>query len=346
MRAIRYERFGGPVAVVEVPDPTPEPDGAVVEVALTGLCRSDFHAWAGHDGDVVLPCVPGHEYAGTVRAAPADPALVGRRVVVPFVCACGSCPECRRGAGQICRAQRQPGFTDPGSFARFVAVPHARVNVVPLPDDVSDAAAAALGCRFATAWRALESVARLRPGESVAIYGGGGVGLAAVMIARALGAHPLVVDISAGALRAATALGATAIHAEPTEDPDEIAAAVLAHCPDGTGCGVDALGSPVLAAASLTGLRRGGRHVQVGLLDRPWTALPLGLVVARELRVLGSHGMAASDYPDLLAAVVAGTVRPDRLVTETMSLAQAAAALPAMAGAGGPGGIRLIDPAR
>lgn len=171
MRALRYDTFGGALQVVEIPDPTPEPDGAVIEVALTGLCRSDFHAWTGHDADVVLPCIPGHEYAGVVRAAPSDPDLVGRRVVVPFVCACGACPECRRGSGQICRTQRQPGFTDPGSFAQFVAVPHARVNLVPLPDAVSDLAAAALGCRFATAWRALlplPDCGRVRPSPCMA----------------------------------------------------------------------------------------------------------------------------------------------------------------------------------
>ena len=127
MRALQYDEFGGRIRVVERPDPVAPHGGAVIRVARTGLCRSDFHGWRGHDSDTVLRCVPGHEFTGTVIEAPEDPALLGRRVIVPFVLACGTCSECTAGAAQVCRAQRQPGLTDPGSFAEALAIPQARV---------------------------------------------------------------------------------------------------------------------------------------------------------------------------------------------------------------------------
>lgn len=346
MRALQYTSVAGPVHVVDLPVPAPEQDGALISVTRTGLCRSDWHGWQGHDSDTVLPCVPGHEFTGTVVEAPADPGLVGSRVVVPFVMACGRCPECVRGSAQICRAQRQPGFTDPGSFAEFVAVPAAAVNVVPLPDEVTDDAAAALGCRVATAWRALTAVAQVEPGESVLILGAGGVGLAAVQIAQALGATPIATDISAHALSIAESLGAQTVSLTPHDSEEEIAGQVRTAYPEGVDVSVDALGSPALAAAGVLALRRGGRHVQVGLLDAPRTPLPLGRIIAHEIALLGSHGMAASDYPALLDAVAAGRLDPAALVTATLDLAQAATALVTMTDPGAPRGIRLIDPTR
>ena len=132
--------------VADVDDPTPAPHGVVVAVEATGVCRSDWHAWQGHDDDVVLPHVPGHELAGTVAAVGADVRnwRVGDRVTTPFVTACGTCPECAAGAQQVCRAQTQPGFTGWGSFAELVALDHADVNLVALPEGFSASSAAAL----------------------------------------------------------------------------------------------------------------------------------------------------------------------------------------------------------
>ncbi len=344
MRALRYESFGGPVTIEDLPEPTPTAQDAIVEVTRTGLCRSDYRAWMGEDSDVVLPCTPGHEYTGIVRAAPSLPHLVGRRVVVPFVIACGDCPECQHGNGQICRFQRQPGFTDPGSFAEFVLVPRARINLVPLPDGIGDDAAASLGCRFATAWRALTGVAGIRPGESVAVFGAGGVGLAVVMIASAMDAEVIAVDVNDEALALADRLGAHVVPVGTRHRPSDIADQVREILPDGANIGIDAVGSTALATASLLSLRRRGRHVQVGLMNGSTASLPIGDIVARELVVLGSHGMAASDYPELLAHVEAGRLQPQQLVTGTVGLAGAASALVGMGSSGQPSGIRLIDP--
>ena len=211
MRAVVYEAFGRMPSVETVPDPEPAPHGAVVRIAASGLCRSDWHGWMGHDPDIrAFPHVPGHELAGVVEAVGAEVARwrPGDRVTVPFVCACGSCAQCLAGDHQICDRQTQPGFTHWGSFAELVALDWADVNLVALPDAVDAAAAAGLGCRFATAYRAVVQVGRLQPGEWVAVHGCGGVGLSAVMIAAALGARVLAVDVSDAALEAARAAGA------------------------------------------------------------------------------------------------------------------------------------------
>ncbi|MEY2635273.1 MAG: alcohol dehydrogenase, partial [Actinomycetota bacterium] len=151
MRALVYSQFGGVPAVQQVAMPTPADDGVVISVQATGLCRSDWHGWFGHDSDVKLPHVGGHEYAGVISAVGADVnrLKVGDRVTVPFVCGCGSCEFCLSGNAQVCPHQKQPGFDLWGSFAEYVAVPWADFNVVKLPDEVSFDVAAGLGCRFA-----------------------------------------------------------------------------------------------------------------------------------------------------------------------------------------------------
>src|SRR3954463_2517657 len=210
MRALCFEAFGGPLTVRDLPAPDPAPDGVVVEGAAGGICRSDWHAWQGHDPDVVLPHVPGHEPAGTVAAVGADVRRwrVGDRVTVPFVNACGRCAQCAAGEHQVCPHQTQPGFTHWGSLAQYVALDAADVNLVALPDGLPMTPAATLGCRYATAFRAVVQVAGVRPGEWVAVHGCGGVGLSAVQIAAAAGARVVAVDVNPAALELARALGA------------------------------------------------------------------------------------------------------------------------------------------
>lgn len=286
MRALVIEEFGRPGEVREVPRPDPAPDGAVVQVEATGVCRSDWHAWQGHDDGVPLPFVPGHEFAGTVVAvgSDVDRAWIGRRVTAPFVCACGTCPTCAAGEHQVCPNQEQPGFTHDGSFAEFVAIRHARTNLVALPDEVSFDVAATLGCRYATAWRAVHRRARVVAGERVAVYGCGGLGLSAVIIASRAGAEVTAVDASPQALELATRLGAARTAGSAVPDMH-----VALECS----------GHPGLADAAIRALRRRGRHVQIGLL--PGGAhVSMDAVIAGELDVLGSHGLAAHEYPELL----------------------------------------------
>lgn len=345
MRAVVFEQYGEPAEVREVPDPEPAEHGAVVRVEATGLCRSDWHGWMGHDPDIRLPHVPGHELAGVVEAV--GPRVtgwrLGDRVTVPFVCACGGCPSCAAGDQQVCERQTQPGFHHWGSFAQYVALDHADVNLVVVPDGMSFATAASLGCRFATAFRAVVQQGRVSAGEWVAVHGCGGVGLSAVMIAAASGARVVAVDVSPRALDLARKFGAAEC-VDATHLPDT-AAAVLDLTGGGAHLSLDALGSASTCSASVNGLRRRGRHVQVGLLPSPdgTSPVPMARVIALELELLGSHGMAAHTYPAMLELVRAGVLRPDLLVTSTIPLDAAPAALAAMDTAPG-AGVTVVEP--
>ncbi|BBB02169.1 putative alcohol dehydrogenase [Actinacidiphila reveromycinica] len=345
MRAVVFEEFGRLAAVREVADPEPPPGGAVVRVAATGLCRSDWHAWRGHDDSVTLPHVPGHEFAGEVVAVGAAVRGVraGARVTAPFVHACGRCASCARGDQQVCARQEQPGFTYWGSYAEFVVVRRADVNLVELPADLPCATAASLGCRFATAYRAVVAQGRVRPGEWVAVHGCGGVGLSAVMVAVAGGARVVAVDPSPQALRLAAEFGAAACLV-PGPTAEATAEAVREATGGGAHVSLDALGSAVTCAASVAGLRARGRHVQVGLLAAGAVEVPMGRVLALELELLGSHGMAAHAYPEMLRQVSAGVLRPELLVRSVIGLSEAPAAMAAMS-EGSPTGITVIAPA-
>ncbi|WP_432535981.1 zinc-dependent alcohol dehydrogenase family protein [Kineococcus arenarius] len=321
MRAVLVERFGVLPRLTQVPDPAPAPHGVVVAVEATGVCRSDWHAWQGHDEDVVLPHVPGHELAGTVVAVGGSVRgwQPGDRVTTPFVTACGTCPECAAGEQQVCRAQTQPGFTGWGSFAELVALDHADVNLVRLRDDLPSSAAAALGCRVATAFRAVSDVGRVRPGEFVAVHGCGGVGLSAVAIATAAGARVVATDPSPAARALAASFGAERV-VDPADGP--VAAAVEHLTGGGAHVSIDAVGLPATCEASVRCLRRRGRHVQVGLLPTAAgrASVPMDRVIALELQVLGSHGMAAHDYPRLLSLVTSGAFPLARLVGRELPL--------------------------
>jgi len=345
MRAMVMDAVNEPLAVRDVAAPVPPPGGVVVEVHATGLCRSDWHAWAGHES-IALPHVPGHELAGVVAAVGDGVGrwCVGDRVTVPFVCGCGRCEWCRRGEAQVCPDQQQPGFTHWGSFAERVALHAADVNLVGIPPSVSFESAAALGCRFATAYRALTARARVAAGEWVVVVGAGGVGLSAVMIGRALGARVIAVDRAAEALDAASGVGAE--HTVLADGAD-VPAAVHRLTDGGAHVSVDAVGSAPTCADGVLSLRRRGRHVQVGLLPTPsgLSPVPMARAIAWELDLLGSHGMAAADYPPMLALIESGALRPHDLVGRTVDLEEAARMLPGL-GEHSSAGITVVDPRR
>jgi alcohol dehydrogenase len=313
--------------------------------------------------------VPGHEFAGTVHSL--GPGVtgfeVGERVTAPFVYACGVCDPCRRGDQNVCLDQRQPGFTRWGSFAEYVVLERAAVNLVRLPEQVGFGSAAVLGCRFGTAFRAITTVGAVRAGEWVVVHGCGGVGLSAVMIAAAAGARVLAVDVAPAALELAKAVGAELtldardpagtgeiggtggagpVKAGPVED-SALVSAIRELTDGGAHLSIDALGSAATCAASIAGLRTRGRHVQVGLLPPALglPAVPMHLVVGRELQIFGSHGLAAHAYPQLLALIASGQMHPERLITGIIGLDQAGAVLATM-GDTPPTGITMVYPGR
>ncbi|MBO3737401.1 alcohol dehydrogenase catalytic domain-containing protein [Actinoplanes flavus] len=344
MHAVIFDVIQGRPEVREVPEPKAPPGGVVVRVAATGMCRSDWHAWAGHD-EITLPHVPGHELAGVIAEVAPEVTRwrVGDRVTVPFVCGCGRCAWCRSGQAQVCPDQEQPGFTHWGSFAEYVALHAADTNLVAVPDGVDFAAAASLGCRFATAYRALAGRARLAEGEWVTVVGSGGVGLSAVMIARALGGRVIAVDRNPEALAVAAALGAE--HTLLTDGTD-VPATVAGLTGGGSHVAVDAVGSEQTCADAVLSLRRRGRHVQVGLLPPVdgHPRVPMARVIGWELDVLGSHGMAAADYPAMMALIEQGALAPQRLIERTIGLTEAAGLLPRFDNAT-VAGMTMIDPA-
>lgn len=344
MRAAYFTEYQGPIEIQHVPDPTPSNDGVVIRVGATGLCRSDWHGWMGHDSDVTLPHVPGHEFAGTVVAVGKDIRRwkEGDRVTVPFVSGCGHCPECHSGNHQVCDNQFQPGFTHWGSFAEYVAIDYADTNLVALPDDMDFATAASLGCRFATSFRGVIDQGKLVAGQTVAVHGAGGVGLSAIMIAVAAGAFVIAVDIDDAKLAFARELGANVtLNASKTDD---IPAAIREVTKGGVHMSIDALGSAQTCFASVSSLRKRGKHIQIGLMtgDHAHAAVPMDRVVAHELEILGSHGMQAFRYDAMIGMITTGKLAPQKLIGERVTLAEGATALMNMDSFAGTG-VTVID---
>jgi alcohol dehydrogenase len=276
----------------------------------------------GHDPDISLPHVPGHELAGVIEAIGKEVARwkIGDRVTLPFVCGCGYCPQCVSGNHQVCDHQFQPGFTHWGSFAEYVAIDYADVNLVRLPDEMNFITAASLGCRFVTSFRAIVDQGKVSAGQWVAVHGCGGVGLSAIMIASALGANVVAIDISDEKLNLARSIGANAtVNITQTKNVVEC---IVDLTEGGAHVSVDALGSPATCFNSVANLRKRGKHIQVGLMlaDQRHPAVPMDKVIANELEILGSHGIQAHKYSVLLEMIKAGKVFPEKLIGKTISL--------------------------
>ena len=342
MKAIYYEQFKGPVSLETLPDPTPIAGGVVLKVEATGLCRSDWHGWMGHDADIKLPHVPGHELAGTIieLGKGVSQFKIGDRVTVPFVGGCGNCEQCHSGNQQVCDFQFQPGFTHWGSFAEYVGIHYAETNLVKLPDAISFETAASLGCRFITSFRAVVHQGQVKEDEWVAVHGCGGVGLSAIMIAKAFGAKVIAVDINNDALNLAKEIGAdyciNSLEVNPVEAVKDLSQG-------GAHVSLDALGNRITAYNSVANLRKRGKHIQVGLLagDDFEPRLPMQLVVANELEIIGSHGMQAHAYPEMMQLIESGKLRPEMMIQNRIGLEDICELLPKI-GTGGQVGVSVV----
>lgn len=322
MRAAVYEEFQKPLTIQNVSEPKPRPNGMVLQVKACGICRSDWHGWMGNDPDISLPHVPGHELSGVIEEVGSDVKnwKRGDRVTLPFVCGCGHCPQCLSGNHQICDFQFQPGFTDWGAFAEYVAVDYADVNLVKLPDEIDFVTASSLGCRFITSFRAVVQQGKVSGGEWVAIHGCGGVGLSAIMIAAAVGANVVAIDIADEKLEFARTIGAAAVVNGKT--CANVSEAVKVMTNGGAHVSIDALGNPETCFNSISSLRKRGRHIQVGLMEAEHrhVKIPMDLVIARELEILGSHGMQAYKYGEMLEMIKKKKLQPEKLIGKTVSL--------------------------
>ena len=325
MRAAIYERFQQPLSIANVPDPRPTDDGVVIAVKACGICRSDWHGWMGNDPDIKLPHVPGHELAGVIESVGSNVRNFrrGEQVTVPFVCGCGACRECLSGNHQVCDRQFQPGFTAWGAFAEYVAIEYADTNLVRLPEDIDFVTASSLGCRFITSFRAVKDQGGVESGQRVAVWGCGGVGLSAIMIAKSLGATVIAVDIADDKLDLAKSIGADVVLNSTTVR--DAAAAVRDLSDGGPHVSIEALGHPQIVVDSVSCLRKRGKHVQIGIMEagQHRTAIPMDLVIGRELEILGSHGMQAHRYPEMFEMIRDGRLEPAKLVGKVVSLEKA-----------------------
>jgi alcohol dehydrogenase len=322
MKAAIFRKFQGEITIEQLTDPDLRPGGAIIKVLATGLCRSDWHGWMGHDPDIQLPHVPGHELAGEIVAL--DKKIkhfsIGDRVTVPFVCGCGKCIYCKEGNQQVCNHQSQPGFTHWGSFAEYVHIDYADANLVKIPKAINNETAAVLGCRFVTSFRALVHQGQITNNQYIAIHGCGGIGLSAVMIAQAFGAKIIAIDINNENLQLASNLGAShVINARETED---IIQEIHDLSKGGVHISIDALGSDITALNSIQSLRKRGKHIQIGLMTGKHKSIqvPMDKVLANELEIIGSHGMQAHKYPEMLEMIVDGRMDPSLLIAKTIGL--------------------------
>ena len=331
MKAALYNAFQGQISIASVSDPSPSEFGVVIKVVASGLCLSDWHGWMGHDPDIALPHVPGHELAGKIVAVGKEVKnwIEGQRVTVPFVGGCGACTYCLEGNQQVCDYQFQPGFTVWGSFAEYVAIDYADENLVVLPDDMKYLEAAALGCRFITAYRGVKEQGKLTSDQTIAVHGCGGVGLSAIQIAKGIGAKVFAVDISDEKCKLASDLGADfTINA----NKNDAVQAVKELSGGGVHVSIDALGHTTTCLNSISGLRKCGKHIQIGLMasSHATPPIPMSLVVANELEILGSHGMQSHKYGEMFDFMKATRINLGKMITKTIPLEEVPVHLPEM----------------
>jgi D-arabinose 1-dehydrogenase-like Zn-dependent alcohol dehydrogenase len=347
MKAAVVERYGEPLVTKEVPDPTPGPQDAVIRVEVEGICRTDWHLWRGEWEWVglkpALPIILGHEMTGVIEAVGSEVKRhkQGERVMVPVVEGCGYCESCLSGRSNLCWTPNLPGMTHDGGYGRLAKVLNADFNLIPLPDSVSFEAASAMGCRFPTAWRAVRDQGRLKAGEWMAVQGCGGVGLSAVMIGAALGGNVIAVDIDDEKLEFAKGLGAVAtVNATREKVPE----AIQSITKGGAHLSIDALGVATTQLNSVHSLRRGGRHVQVGLTtfeEKGNVPLPVDLFVLFEIEFIGSVVNPTAGYPPLLALVEQGRLHPEKLVTRQVPIEEAGSVLNSMTSFGTTGMVMI-----
>ena len=326
MRAAVVREANKPLVVDDVPDPKAGPDDAVLKVEAAGICRSDWHGWQGDwkwiGLGLELPAILGHEFGGEIveLGANVQGFSVGDKVTAPFHHGCGGCEFCLAGRPNLCAHVSVYGFagTD-GAYAQYLVVTNARSNLIRLPDEVSATSAAALGCRYMTGYHAIAR-GRTEPGEWVAVQGAGGVGLSAIQTAAAVGAQVIAVDIADDKLEKARETGATAVVNSTTQD---VAEAIKDITGGGAHVSIDALGIQATISNSIGSLRKGGRHIQVGLTgaeEQGIAQIPIDAVTASEIEILGSFGNPQPKYHGLLSLVAQGRLDPQPLIEREVGL--------------------------
>ena len=340
MKAIQLIQTNHPLELRDVPLPAVDPLDVLVRVRAAGICHSDVHYRAGVSPVQPLPMTLGHEVSGVVERVGDAVAgwQPGDRVCLHYMATCGHCAYCNQGTEQFCTRGQMLGKHRAGGYAEFIVVP-AR-SVFPLPDEIPFEQGAVMMCSSATAFHALRK-GRLQAGETVAVFGAGGLGMSAIQLARALGAlRVFAVDLDAGRLALVEELGAEPVDAGRG---DPVTAIRRASGGRGVDVAVDLVGIPATMRPAIASLAPFGRVVAVGLGDQPVSIYPYGEIINREAEIIGCSDHLASEIPLLTEFVRRGALDLKPVVTATIPLDPDAvnAVMDRMAGYSA-GGVRTV----
>src|SRR5947207_2942340 len=329
MRAVRLGQIGAPLENAEIEVPEIGLSEVLIRVGATGICHSDAHYRAGISKIDNLPVTLGHEVAGRVEKIGSDVTNVaaGDRVCVHYLVHCGSCEFCVRGLEQLCHQGQMIGKHRDGGYAEFIKVPGR--NAFALPEEISFEVGAIMMCSSATALHALNK-ARLKPGESVAIFGFGGLGFSALQLARALDCGGVyVVEINRVKLTLAAKLGAVAIDANAADPVEQIKEATGGK---GVDVSVELIGSAKTMRQAVQCLDSLGRAALVGLTAESMSILPYLEIINKEAEIIGVSDHLASELPALIEFARSGKLHfpPDTLHVVDLDAGQINAALDAL----------------
>lgn len=329
MRAVRLTRIGKPLEEAEIQVPEIGPSDVLIRVAAAGICHSDAHYRAGISKIDNLPVTLGHEVAGRVQKVGAEVRNLAPRdrVCVHYLVHCGSCEFCTRGLEQFCRAGQMIGKHRDGGYAEFIAVP--AKNAFVLPDEISFEAGAIMMCSSATALHALNK-ARLKSGESVAIFGFGGLGFSALQLAHAMDCGQIyVVEINRAKLDSVKKLGAIAIDANAGDPVEQIRDATGGK---GVDVSLELIGSAKTMREAVLCLAPLGRAALVGLTTDSMSIFPYPELINKEAEIIGVSDHLASELPALIEFARSGKLHfpPDALRVVDLDAGQINSALDAL----------------
>ena len=317
MKAVRLVQPGRPLELHDVPIPSPGPCDVLVRVKAAGVCHSDAHYRAGKSRVHPLPMTLGHEVAGVVEQAGGEVKNLkaGDHVCIHYMATCGTCGFCQQGEEQFCGTGQMIGKYRDGGFAEFILMP-AR-SVFKLPEEIPFQHGAIMMCSSATSLHALNK-ARLHPGESVAVFGAGGLGQSAIQLAKALGAGPVfAVDINPLKLEIAARFGAVPINASAS-DP----VAAIQELTNGRGVDValELIGLPLTMQQSVRSLAIKGRAALVGITEKSFPVAPYHEVINKEAEIIGVSDHLAQEIPLLLDLAAKRKLDFSNLVTRRVLL--------------------------
>ncbi len=317
MKAVRLVEPGRPLEARDVPVPVPGANDVLVRVKAAGICHSDVHYRAGKSRVHPLPMTLGHEVAGVVEQVGGEVKRLkaGDRVCVHYLATCGDCTYCNQGSEQFCDSGAMIGKYRDGGFAEYILMP-AR-SVFPLPAEIPFEQGAVMMCSSATSLHALNK-GRLKAGESVAIFGMGGLGVSAVQLARVFGAREVfAVDIKPAKLEFARRLGATPIDAANTDPVAEIKRLTGGR---GVDVALELIGLPQTMQQAVKSLAIKGRALLVGITEKSFEIAPYGDVLNKEAEIIGVSDHLASELPQLIEWVRSGRLDLSSVITQTVPL--------------------------